>query len=211
MEDGPVVATDGRRIVFSALGNVLGKTVIVPRNSWLQNTKLGEIEGVCLFEEADSRKDSVIPSVSRKMLFLKAENWSYGCKAIDGTYPNYLQVIPKGKLKSYVQFDESAVDALNFIKSIVGRKSQGSICVSISKQSRGLFLRAKNPYTDRIVKAKLQGDSHITTDTPECLSADFMLQAIKKGFTKHSFQDNESPLVSMNNGWTHVLMPMRTN
>jgi len=197
-EDGSVVATDGRRLVVKREAHPFklpksdakwGNGYVIRESRWLKNAK--PVDGV---------------QATREHLRVKAGDWQYIVKPLDGRFPNYQQVIPE---QTPNQFFELCDDAIRAFRLIEGLLSDRDKCVRLEalKTKTKLVLNATNHKDNRKVKIDMEGKGSVTFATG--LNVTYMIQALQAGFRKFHQLDNLSPSVSFHEGWQHILMPMR--
>lgn len=196
-----VVATDGRRL--TALNSVhlpLADSVIVPTSKFLAWPKLaGEVQ--------------IGTDKSRETLTITAGPWTYNTRLIDGTYPNFKQVIPSGKGLTSLALSEE--DAELLIKAIPGLPPHdgGPDALVLCVQPNGARV-----YTRENVKASessitLTSSQHSGKSIVVGFNRDYFRESLTAGFRLFDLFDANSPLVGRlsaeDRHSIHVLMPLR--
>jgi DNA polymerase-3 subunit beta len=192
-----IVATDGRRLTLKEYKRpaTIKEPAIVRSSKFLDWPKLGDNCAI----------GTSLPSKGTKCFRLTAGPWTYTAKLIDGTYPNYRQVIPAAPGDSRLVFDcDTANQLQEFAANLPADDKSRAL---IFRPGKAESVRQGNTYT-----LSLPGNAVVApkSDGPVfALSPDYLCQALKAGFREFVFVDELSPLRSDNDGATHALMPMR--
>lgn len=130
-----MVATDGHRLALSSLATDLTreevKQVIVPRK--------GIIELGRLLTDSD---EEVTLSIGDSHIFSQIGNYKFTSKLIDGKFPDYNRVIPKGGDKIMVA-ERSAIKDMFIRASILSHENIRGIQLHLTKDQLKVF--ANNP------------------------------------------------------------------
>lgn len=131
------VATDGHRLALShaEISNISDKNshtqAIVPRKGVLELARLfGDLEGV------------VALTIGNNYIQATAKNLSFSSKLVDGKFPDYERVIPKGGNKHIAMNREDLRQALNRVAILSNDKFRG---VRLLLAENSLQLLANNP------------------------------------------------------------------
>jgi DNA polymerase-3 subunit beta len=194
-----LAATDGRRLCTRS-GLVLPDDLsgILPPSKFLEWSKLPDQCRIG-FKEREYR--------------IETGCWSIQGKLIDGTYPNWRQVVPdihdEDQLLALAEEDVPVlVDAVKTLptgnqtgrdaaEAAVHIVARGEVPVLAACDSQGNWTYRELP------------DSSITPGDGTALNRRYLLQAVKAGFRVWRFRDELHPLQSRNDGDQHVIMPMR--
>jgi len=129
------VATDGHRLALSSLETDLGlettKQVIVPRK--------GVVELGRLLSDVD---DEVVLSIGSSHINSQIGNFKFTSKLIEGKFPDYNRVIPKGGDKVMIA-DRNALKNMFMRASILSHENIRGIQLQLSKNQLQVF--ANNP------------------------------------------------------------------
>lgn len=146
------VATDGHRLAMSDLDQAdldsVGKQVIVPRK--------GVIELQRLLQELE---DSVSISIGSTHLCASSSMFTLTTKLVDGKFPDYERVIPKGGDKLVLADKHELRQALSRTAILSNEKFRG---IRVSLASGQLQLSANNPEleeAEETVSVDYEGDS----------------------------------------------------
>lgn len=204
-----MVATDGHRLSFvdRDVSQVikLPKKVIIPKKAVYELRRLvGEDEG------ESSEKESVKFNVDGRNCVAQRGNVTLVARLIDGEFPDYKPVIPKGPSKPMVVNKEALVGALKRVSLLVNDRSRG---VRFLVSPGNLELSTSNP---DLGEAK------------EELNVDYSGEKLNVGFNAKYFLDvlnvieDEKVVVELNGevgpcvirseydrGFLSVIMPMR--
>jgi len=129
------VATDGHRLAMTTLDTDLSvdqeKQVIVPRK--------GVIEFGRLLSDVD---DEVVLSIGENHIYSQINNYKFTSKLIDGKFPDYNRVIPKGGDKILVA-DREALKGMFARASILSHENIRGVQLHLSNNQLQVF--ANNP------------------------------------------------------------------
>ncbi len=142
---------------------------------------------------------------------VKAGPWVYTTKAVDGTYPNWRQVVPQYNDVEN-RFTLSEADCSLLLSALQSLPGQESVTLVIRDGKLSVWARGvddKDWTTLDIPDATVAAAAVAYTT----VDRGYLRQAIEAGlFRDIRFQDNLSPIVSEDgNGGLHVLMPMHGN
>lgn len=189
-----MVSTDGRRLAaWNSMALPIQKSIVVPTTKFLNWTRLPPDV------EIGVREDNGL-----NWLGVKAGAFTYTVKCIEGTYPNYRQVIPQPG-PNVMTFTDSDVDLLKQVLptfpgddgvTIVGGDGKVTLYGSgVGDEATSLTLESTTYVGDRMFVG---------------VDRSYLLDAMLAGFRAFSINDELSPLLSRDtNGGTHVLMPVR--
>ncbi len=197
------VATDGHRLALSEVDAPKGSEdldgVIVPRKA------VGEVRRLI-----DSEDGDVTVSVSDTKIVFRAGRAQLTSKLIDGSFPDYARVIPKGNEKALV-IDNKAFEAAVDRVSTVSAERSRSVKLSLSEGK--LTLAVSSAETG-------QGHEEIECDYSEDemeigFNAKYLLDVtaqIEAEDARFLFNDPASPALVLDPGdesAQYVLMPLR--
>jgi len=190
-----LVATDGRRLaMFNSMRLPVDKSLIIPASKFLASAKLSDDV------EIGVREDDGLTWFG-----LASGPWRFAIKTVDGTYPNYRQVIPAEAGEHVVIFTDEDVDVLQKV-------------IPAFPGDDHITLVGDN---GRVTVYGREGGGDWTTLTLETSSYSgersfigvdrhYLLDALKAGFREFAITDELCPMLSRDDqGGTHVLMPMR--
>jgi DNA polymerase-3 subunit beta len=199
-----IVGTDGHRLSVIAV-KIEGKLseekkLILPKKAAMELKKL--IEG---------RTGSITLYIAKNHIFFSIDDVILTSRLIEGTYPNYEQVIPKGNEKKVV------VDKMTFLKalkrtSIMSREKTNAVRFDL--EAGKITLISMNPDIGEAreeLEAQYKGDQ-MTVGYNARYIID-ILQAMEGESVHIELQEPLSPsllLDSDNKDYTCVIMPMRT-
>jgi DNA polymerase-3 subunit beta len=192
-----LVATDGRRL--SALNSIhlpINQTCVIPTNKFLTWSQL---KGAC----------RIGVSKDNSLFGLTCGPWSLTCKTIEGTYPNWRQVIPKDGACG-IDIDEADLPILEEAVRTFPVSDKSTRPISITPHGTRARLSALDPESGQWSNRDLPASRCYGEGT--CINRDFLREAVKAGFHQFRWQDGNSPLVARTEaGGTHVLMPLRSD
>lgn len=195
------VATDGHRMALSTLAIEAAGThqVIVPRKAILEMSRL----------LADAT-DNVLVTLGNNQLRVKADDYAFTSKLIDGRFPDYTKVIPKGGDKIIILERDDLKQALGRVAILASEKHR-----SVRLELRAGLLRVitNNPEQEE-AEEELSivyqgGDLDIGFNVGYLLDA---ISALPTGQVKLSLAGPDSSMrieAFGNDHAVYVVMPMR--
>ena len=200
-----MVATDGHRLSLvdrftdGITANIINAGVIIPRKG------LAEIKKIIDFSE-----EPIQMAVEGSQLIIKAGSTVLMVRLIEGKYPNYQQLIPKGLKKTASINRESLLSSIRRVSLLSNQKSKG---VTISLANGKMEISSNNPELG---------------DAKEEIDVDYSGEELKIGFNAkyildilNSFHEDNLNLEldsqlspglirpANDNDYTCVVMPMR--
>ena len=197
------VATDGHRLALSQIDVPAGAEgltgVIVPRKA------VGEVRRLI-----DSEDGDVTVSVSDTKIVFKAGRAQLTSKLIDGSFPDYARVIPKGNEKALIINNKAFEAAVDRVSTVSAERSRS---VKLSLSDGKLALAVNSAETG-------QGHEEIECDYSESqmdigFNAKYLLDVtaqIEAEDARFLFNDPASPALVLDpadDSAQYVLMPLR--
>jgi len=205
-----MIATDGRRLsLWNTLDLPLSHSVIVPTTKFLAWTGLEGEEAIALRTERDKKEIRILG------LVLQAGPWTYDVRLVDGTYPNWRQVLPPADAgANRITFTHEDVEALK--KILPGFPGTGTDNAAIGLQpgpEDKLVVSGRSPDDEQPTTLELTGGSRFEGGMPGVgVNPHYLLEALDAGFRMFRTADELSPLrADDGHGGIHVLMPIRLN
>ena len=191
-----MAATDGRRLAcFNSMALPLKKSVVVPVTKFLAWNGVGADVEIGVGEDD-----------GRAWLGVRSSRFFYAVKAVDGTYPNYRQVIPAEPGEHVITFADNDVELLKQVLP----KFAGGDEITIVGQDGHVTLYGRGPDDEQWSTLKLENSTYAGDRSFIGLNREYVLDAMVAGFREFTVRDEMCPVLSSNgHGGTHVLMPMR--
>jgi DNA polymerase III subunit beta len=193
-----MVATDGRRLTSAnSITLPIQKTVIVPRNKFLAWPKLQGDTCIGLHPK-------------HSYMRITCGEWDATVRLIEGTYPNWRQVVPASSEEdTRFVLNESDVDLLlEAIRTLPGSDDQTkpvTIIAGTPHPRLAACCRDTGTWSYQVLpNSTWDGNTPAIT-----LNRAYLVDAVKAGFRSFEIRNDLSPLVGRSNGKTHVLMPVR--
>jgi len=191
-----VVATDGRRLaMFNSMKLPVDSPLIIPTSKFLSSAKLPDEIGIGVRGDGDVT-----------WFGLTSGPWRFAIKTVDGTYPNYRQVIPAEPGEHIISFTDADIDVL---KSVLPT-FPGSEPVTLVGSDGRVTLYGRGDDDADWTTLTLEASTY-TGDT--CfigVDRHYLLDALAAGFREFAISDELRPLLSRDgSGGLHVLMPCR--
>ena len=199
-KDGSVmVSTDGRRL---ASRNHM--TLPIPESTILRTSKF-----LAWSRLPSDAEIGLAQNPAGKTIGIKAGQWSYNTKAIDGTYPNWRQVFP-------TFFDDdchvvmSEADCKLLLDALPSLPGDTSVYLVVRNGKLSAWARGVDEKEWSVLEipgAKVESKQIVYA----AVDRDYLRQALEAGlFRDIHIHDSLSPILSEDGtGGTHVLMPMR--
>lgn len=197
-----VVATDGYRMAERKLIEKVKSEVaaIVPTNSLSEvmrsiNDDVDEIE--ILFDDTQVR--------------FRLEEIEITSKLIDGSFPDYRQLIPK-KCNSEVILDKSELSRITKLAALFAREVGGSIICEANSEKKAFSVASiANEYgeNDSEIEAEVKKDEKVTLNSRFLID---VLNVIEEDKIVFGFSGKVSPVVIRNEksqNYTHIIMPLK--
>tara|TARA_R110001592_G_scaffold30652_1_gene109456 strand:+ start:13214 stop:14317 length:1104 start_codon:yes stop_codon:yes gene_type:complete len=198
-----MIATDGHRLALSSLVSDQSidaeKQVIVPRK--------GIIELGRLLSDTD---DEVVISIGENHIFSKIGNFKFTSKLIDGKFPDYNRVIPKGGDKIMIA-DRSALKNMLSRASILSHENIRGIQLHLTKNQLQVF--ANNPEHEQAEDSLEVG--YDNDDLQIGFNVSYLIDAMNVITSENvkitMLNANSSALIESldDDGNLYVIMPMR--
>ncbi|MCE9616528.1 MAG: hypothetical protein K8T26_19815 [Lentisphaerae bacterium] len=196
-----MVACDGRRLTAcNSMVLPIAKGTIVPSRKFLAWSGLdGEASiGVRAFSDV-------------AWFGLQIGPWTYSTRTVDGTFPNWRQVVPHEPGENRVVFtDEDALAMKKIVPGFPGHDSHDEgIC--LQQGTNGvLAISGRGPGDKADTVLELTGGSQFTGKEPTAVNRVYLMDALNAGFREFTYADSLSPLRAEDgSGGVHVLMPLR--
>jgi DNA polymerase III sliding clamp (beta) subunit (PCNA family) len=199
-----VVATDGRHLLSANTFRFdLPESVIIPTRRFL--TWSG-------FNEDGNWRVAVSPKLENQPTWIQiqAEHWTFLTKALEGTYPNWRQVLPSAdRPLTRLTFSQEAVNLMLEALPRMPGAEEPDQRVQLAVE-RGQFILASRPMRSTewsrvpIPGATIDGD-----DRSIALNRGYLIRALQFGFATMEFGDELSALLFTAPGRQMVVMPLR--
>ncbi|HIE65933.1 MAG: DNA polymerase III subunit beta [Nitrospira sp.] len=199
------VATDGHRLALAeglikAGEDAEEREVIIPKKAILEIKK-------ALEEDEGGEAPELL--IGKSQLVFRRGSFVLTSRLMEGTYPNYKQVIPKGNVKKVTVIKKDLEGGLRRV-SILAREKTNAIKFSL--QEGGITLSSNNPEMGEA------SEEVVTSFKGEGLTTGFnaryfldVLSVVKKEEVTLEFKDALSPCLikEESNNFLAVIMPMR--
>lgn len=191
-----LVATDGRRLAKCELGTYAPVNAILPNKA------------VSMLLRAVDSTEIIIVRVGQGWAEFDASGVSIRTKLIDGTFPNWRQVMP-GRATANVKMSRQAF--LDSLKRVGIMANERTNAVTLEFSGSQVVLSANSP---DVGEAKEEVDCDGGIDVKVAVNPLYMTQclaALTSDFITIDLIDEASPLTVRDNGFAYVVMPMRAN
>ena len=196
-----LVGTDGRRLTaVNTIKLPFSESCIVPASKFMTWTKLAPEELLIGYSQ---------PRDTGWFRLVTAQ-FDYHTRTIEGTYPNWRQVVPSED--GHHRFTVSEEDAellLKILPTFAGHDTHNAGISFITEKGKLLILGCgKDDQTP--IRLDLRTSKAEGADGRISVAREYLLDALSTGFRAFAFEDEVSPLkASDGKGGVHVLMPLR--
>jgi DNA polymerase III sliding clamp (beta) subunit (PCNA family) len=199
-----VVGTDGRHLYCSNSFHIPIETpVIIPDHRFLAWKELAQDGDWTLRFESDKGKPVFVE--------ISSYRWTFVCKAIEGNFPNWRQVLPDlCGFKTSIKIPASALD--DFIGIVTKLPSDGinhPIGLKLGPEGK-LILFGRAAGTDKFTEAGFSAAAVKGDPVIICLNRNYLTKALRIGLTEIQIADSLSPIrCSDQSGRQMIIMPIR--
>ena len=201
------VATDGRRLALTdeeaEIGEGVNVEFIVPTKAVAELLRLQQDKGTVELRHTENQASFKLLDESGGLVLVTT-------KLVEGTYPNYQQVIPRECKERVSLVREEFMQALRRAEIMTSDKSNS---VKLSFQRNSLLITANTPdvgEAQETVTINYRGEELAVAFNPA-----FLVEALRALDTEDVFfelTDELSPgVLKINGPFLYVIMPMRTN
>ncbi len=199
-----VVATDGRHLYSSNSFHVpIQSSVIIPDHRFLAWKELVQDGDWALRLELDKGQ--------RAFVEISTYRWSFVCKAIEGNFPNWRQVLPDSSgFKSRIRVPASALDDLaEVVTKLPCDGINHPVGLKLDPEGK-VILFGRSPGTDKLTEAAFPAVEAKGDPVTICLNRNYLLKALRFGLTEIQIADSSSPVrCSHESGRQMIIMPIR--
>lgn len=200
-KDHCIVATDGRRLTcFNSMTLPIKVDCNLKPTKFLTWSKLtGDIE-------IGAKK---IKETGTVWFALRNQRWVYQARSLDGTFPNWRQIMPSEPGAHVVKFAEVDVQMLAKVFPWFAGNDQSKNPVTIVGKDERITIHGYNKENSTWSTLELKESSYTGKSSLVTLDRHYLLDALLGGFRTITFADNHSPVCSDDGqGGRHVLMPI---
>lgn len=183
------VATDGRRLAAVKIAEVEVPKLTLKRSAFLR-----------LHNADDNAR--LAYSDAKSLAYITSGNWCLTCKTIDGTYPNWRQVLPNVADK-WLSVDADLADT---IARIHGASKPEHMRIEGVRGKTVLKFKGKAGECEAEVEV---GKEVASAGFLSAVNVRFFVEGLRFGVNHYTAPDEYAPLRGDCNGKTYVLMPMR--
>jgi len=199
-----VVGTDGRHLYSSNSFHVpIGTSVIIPDHRFLGWKELPKDGDWALRIELD--KDQPV------FVEISSYQWTFVCKAIEGNFPNWRQVLPDPSgFKTSIKIPANALDELvNIVNKLPCDGINHPIRLKLGLQGK-LILFGRAAATDKFTEAGFSAGEAKGGPVTICLNRNYLIKALRFGLNTIQIADALSPIRCCDeSGRQMIIMPIR--
>lgn len=200
-----VAATDGRHLYSAnSFRFNLERSIIIPNRKFLGWSGFHDDgDWSCKVRIGTESTDS-------GWIELKSAHWTFGTRLMEGTYPNYRQVIPQDpEHVTQVRFQPEAMALLMETLPCLPTSEKESNSIHLIATKAGFQVKSRanpeSPWSDlNVPGAAIHGESRCVS-----LHRDYFLKAIRNGLSELEIRDSITPVVLRSPGKLMVIAPIR--
>lgn len=141
---------------------------------------------------------------------VQSEHWTFLTRGIEGTYPNWRQVMPSANRNAArVHLTDDAVAAVLEALPRMPGFDDSSQPVVLAVHGGKLALCSRSKHSDHWTEVPVPGTSAEGPDQRVCLNRSFVTKGLRFGFTELEIENGISPVLFTGPGKTMIVMPMR--
>ena len=197
-----VVGTDGRHLFAANSFNLpLKEPVIVPNMKFLNWPGFSD-DGDWTLATATTGKEK------RVEIQFESTHWTFTTRAVEGTYPNWKQVLPPAEMPTKIEFGS---EAMQLIKQVAPRLPGANLVtqpVGLAIGDSTLSLKAREGEKDGWTIVPVSGVKTLGKPVTIHLNRDFLLKAMEFGLTELEVEDAQSAMRFRNGGRQMIVMPV---
>jgi len=195
-----IVGTDGRHLYSAnSFALPLKKSLIIPNHKFLGWREFN-LDG-----EWQMKADN-------QTVQLSSRRWRFISKTIDGTYPNYRQVIPNpDDFKTHITIDPAKLETLvKLIQRMPCHNPDKYATIGLEYNKAGQFLLlGKEKYEDPWLKVPVPDIKGEGLEVTTFLDRRYLIKALDCGLNTISLIDELAPLRFHTKGKLMIVMPLR--
>lgn len=198
-----LVATDGRRLYASnSFTLTLPEPVLIPNRKFVGWKPFA----------ADGEWQLRVRDGETGLVQINSRHWSFVTRQIEGTYPNYRQVIPgESEFKTRLEVETAALLALCKVIERMPCSDRENRTVGLKIHNRHLSLVARSSPTDRFAEVAFDQVTIGGRDMAVFLNRDYLLRALGFGLNQIRCTDAQGPVLFSNEGRQMIVMPCRVS
>ena len=141
---------------------------------------------------------------------IQSDHWTFLTKPIEGTFPNWRQLVPEAGPKStrVILTDESVSLMLDVLPRLPGIKDTCH-SVSLVLKSTGMVVRGRERATEDWTEVPVHSVTVHGADNEIGINRTYLTKALRFGFTEFIAHDPLTPVVFTAPGRTLLVMPVR--
>lgn len=195
-----VVATNGR-ILYSSRHPKLGlkDSIIVPNLKAID--LLDPDAGATLHQPKDN---------PRGIHRIEQGNWTWSFRTVDGTYPNYQQVIPQDDAdRVQVTLSEADLELMQRLSRLpfTGTKDAFAGLRRTGRELRLLIGQGQDLQVHQLAPDRVEGGSEGFV----CFNYNFLMEGLKHGLRQLTLKDELAPVLLQDADRMQLFMPLRAN
>jgi DNA polymerase III sliding clamp (beta) subunit (PCNA family) len=196
-----LVATDGRHLYASnSFSLTLPESVLIPNQKFIGWKPFA----------ADGEWQLRATNGEGGLIQISSRHWTFVTRQIEGTYPNYRQVIPdESQFKTRLELPAEVLPALGKVIERMPCSERENRIVGMKIHERRLSLLGRSGPTDRFAEVEFEQAAIEGCDVTVFLNRDNLLKALGFGLNKIRCIDPESPVLFNCDGRQMIVMPYR--
>ncbi len=199
-----LAATDGRHLyAANSFSFNLKEPVLIPDRPFLRWNKFMEEAATELTLKPKTKKEG-------SWLQLKSGRWTFISKGCDEEFPNWKQVVPAANSnRTVIRFDSETVATLLAGLPKLPYQDEFHRGVTVDVRGTTVCFKAKAKDAKDWTQLTIQSARVLGKSVSIALNREFVLKALRFGFTTLEIEDDLSPVQFLEGGRRMVVMPLR--
>lgn len=198
-----VVGTDGRHLfAANSFQLPLKEPVIVP------NTKFLNWSG--FVEDGDWMLNTITSGEKEKRIEIQFESnhWTFTTRAVDGTYPNWRNILLSAELPTKIEFGPEAVELIKQVAPKMPGFDHVNQPIGIAVKGYNVSLKARKDDKDDWTLVPVPSVRVVGKPVTIHLNRTYLLKAMEFGLTELSVEEPLSAMRFRNQGRQMIIMPV---
>lgn len=200
LEPGGVVATNGRVLYRSNSLNLdIGESIAIPNHRVIG---LLDPESPAVLYGPEKKGDRAYRLVQ--------DGWEWDFRSVDGTYPDYTQVLPRDEEERVrIELSDGDAELLERVNRLpfVGKKDAFAGLRRRGNELRLMAGRGEDRQVCQLNPSSIKGGG----DTHVFFNYTFLMEGLRNGMRNLSLKDELAPVTMRGDGKTQLFMPLRGN
>lgn len=201
-----VVATDGRHLYTSNSFRLpLHQSLTIPKHKFLAWREFN-LDGAWQIKVGDTIHTK---SQGPPLVQISSRRWRFITRQLEGTYPNWRQVVPDSQPRTTLTLDPSTLENLMQVIERLSCHDERYRTIGLEWKDRHLHLLGKQESSDPWTRVPVSASKGEGPDATVLLDRQLLLKALQFGLNTIGIIDEISPLRFSQGGRQMIVMPLR--